>query len=384
MKKISSAVFSLLVMTSFTFISCNNKSGSNATESDSTTVENPEEQPKELVADVALNRAAMFYAGISRDGIEMNQADASAWDNYSKTIGQLIKQSEKTINGVDSIARNDFKDFRDKINYVFYPLSAADFMYPITLYPDADCYFLCGLEKAGTIMATDVKTNFSHYEAHRKALYTFFRSSFFITKNMADDFDNNELDGVCSVITMLMAIKHYDIISIKYMQVDNEGVMVEAQNKSNILEYKFFKKGSSHEQTLYYYAGDVSNEFVQDDFKRYLDFALPQFTVGTYLKAGSFLLHKEHFSILRNYILDNSLTIVEDDSGIPYRMLKDNFNITLYGKYIFPSTAFDKDKRQYDLDKLYKDGSLEIHPLPFRIGYNNPSNWLCARKKVVK
>lgn len=355
----------------------------NASDNDSTGVDSLQEV-KELVADTALNRATRFYAGISCDGVEMSASDKSAWEHYSKDIATYIKRSMNTRMMVDSLARNDFKDFRDKVDYVFYPFSGADFMYPITIYPDADTYFLCGLEKPGSLISDNINTNFSHYEAYRAALATFFRASYFITKEMHGDFHNKELDGVCPVITMLMAVAGYDIISIEYKQFAADGSIVAGDEKSNMVEYKFFRPGTKHEQTLYYVSGNVADDAFDANMKAYLDKTLPKHKVGSYLKAASFLMHHANFSTMRSYIIDNSMAVVEDDSGIPYRFFTDNFDVTLYGIYKRPTNEFSPKCYQPDLEKLYHDNAKSIYRLPFRIGYNYPSNWLVARRKANK
>lgn len=354
-------------------------SSDNGSENDSTAVDSTE--LKELVADTALNKATRFYAGISCEGVEMSSTDQKAWERYSKDIKTYIKRSMNTRMMVDSLARNDFKDFRDKVDYVFYPFSGADFMYPITIYPDADTYFLCGLEKPGSLISDNINTKYSHYEAYRTALATFFRASYFITKEMHGDFHNKELDGVCPVITMLMAVAGYDIISIEYKQFAADGSIVDGDAKSNVVEYKFFRPGTNHEQTLYYVSGNVANDAFDANMKAYLDKTLPKHKVGSYLKAASFLMHHAGFSTIRDFILNNSLAVVEDDSGIPYRFFTEKFDVTLYGKYKRPTNEFSSKCYQPDLEKLYHDNAASIYRLPFRIGYNYPSNWLVARRK---
>lgn len=371
-----------IVLLSFvlTIVSCDNKPSSKTGSQDSTSIDSQKVEQKDLVADEAINQAARFYAGISKDGIQMNQEDSKEWDTYSNTIKQYLNQSSNTINGVETLAMTDFSDFRNKVNFVFYPFSAADFMYAATLFPDADAYFLCGLEKTGSLIGTDVKTNFAHYEAYRNAMATFFRSSFFITKDMASDFHNKELDGVCPIITMLMAIKDYEIISINYMKLDSNGQLSKTDSVSNVLEFKFFKKGSKHEQTLIYYSGNVENSIFPDNLKQYLSNTLSNYRVGTFLKAASYLLRGSAFSTMRDFILNNSIAVIQDDSGIPYKYFKNDFDVTLYGMYQQPKKCFDRSCFQSDLDTIYKEGT-NIRPLNFRIGYNNPSNWMCARRK---
>ena len=37
-------------------------------------------------------------------------------------------------------------------------------------------------------------------------------------------------------------------------------------------------------------------------------------------KSTSYMLHRKEFSLIRNLVLDNSAAILQDDSGIPYRL----------------------------------------------------------------
>lgn len=341
---------------------------------------NPADTLPELKGDDGLNRAARFYAGVSREGVDMLSADAQEWEKYSKDMKKLTNISFKTLGQVDSLAKADFSDFRDSVDLVFYPFSAADFLYPITLFPNADTYLLCGLEKTGTPFSTDIKTNYDQYEAYHKALSTFLRISFFVTKNMKNDMDNELIDGTCPIITMLMATAGYDIISIENLQIDDDGNLLPGDGKGTVMKYKFFRQGSKHEQTLYYVSADVANSRIDPRVKRYVEKSLPNHTVGTYLKAASYLMHMPGFSLFRDYIVDYSQYIVEDDSGVPYKYLTDKYDITLYGVYKRPLMVFSDSCIQPDLDKAYKAHAGEVKRLPFLIGYNSPSNWLCARR----
>ena len=381
MKKNLFVALFLLVIVSLIETGCNQCTSGGKADADSTSVASEESLP-ELKGDAKINQAARFYAGISKDGIEMSESDSKSWDQYNDNLKQLLAKTDVITRGLDSIARTDFSDFRDKVDYVFYPFSGADFIYPTLIYPDADTYLLCGLEKTGTPISGDVKTNYAHYEAYRNALRTFLNLGFFITKDMKEDLHNEELDGVCPVISMLMAIRGYEIISIKNVKLNEAGDFEETPSTSDAIEFKFFKSGSRHEQTLYYLSGDVQNWAFSANWKAYLDKTLPKHTVGTYLKAASFLLPEVRFSTMRDYILDNSFSVIQDDTGVPYRMLKDKFDVTLYGKYAYPGAVFGPNSRQPDLDEEYKTNAATIHPLPFVLGYKTSRNLMCARRKA--
>lgn len=338
----------------------------------------------ELKADESINKATRFYAGLSKDGIEMNARDAEAWEKYSKEIKGMLDAAGKTLTMVDSLSAADFGDFRDKIDYVFYPFSGADFLYANAIFPDADTYFLCGLEKVGSPIGTNIKTDPAQYASYRRALLSLMRNSYFITKDMKNDLDNEQLDGICPVLTMLMAAAGRQIISIENMKIDENGNLIPADGNGNVMQYKFFKEGSKHEQTLYYFSCDVNNDRMDPNVRKYLTVTLPKHKIATYLKAASYLMHMKNFSDMRDFIVNNSQYVVEDDSGVPYKYLTSDFDITLYGMYKRPLPVFTDACIQHDLDSVYKATASNVKPLPFRIGYNNPSNWLCARRKNAK
>lgn len=333
------------------------------------------------VGDEAMNRALRFYAGMSKEGVDINENDAKAWEAYSATVTDFMQRSEPTLKMVDDIAANDFKDFRDSVDFVFYPFSGADFTYPFTLFPDADTYFLCGIEKTGMPIDKDIVTSFSQYETYRQALANYFRTSYFASKDMAADYNTMDVDGVCPVITMLMALNKCDIVSIKFKDIDAEGKIVSTADKRSLLEVKFCNTEKRREQTLYYFSSNVADNSFDTHLKAYLDATLPQHHVGSYMKAAAFMLHEDLFSTMRDYILKFSHAIVEDDSGIPYRFFDGKFDVTLYGEYKRPSEEFGERAYQADLEKLYLEGADKIKKLPCRIGYNSPSNWLVARRK---
>ena len=337
-----------------------------------------------LKGDEDLNRAARFYGGISNEGIAMADSDSRAWNDYSREIKKLLDISSKTRHKVDSLVAADFSDFRDSIDMVFYPFSSADFLYPITIFPNADTFVLGGLEKTGSPFGSKIKTNYTHYQAYRKALSKFLRISYFVTKDMKEELDNEELVGVCPIISMLMASAGYEIISINNMAIDDSGQLIPGDGNGNVMEFKFFRTGSKHEQTLYYLSADLANSRTDENVKKFIETTLPGHKVATYLKAASYLMHMPGFSKIRDYITDFSQYIIEDDSGVPYKYLTDKFDVTLYGVYKRPLSVFTDSCIQHDLDQAYKANASQVRKLPFYIGYNTPSNWQCARRKPTK
>ena len=69
------------------------------------------------------------------------------------------------------------------------------------------------------------------------------------------------------------------------------------------------------ERTLYYFSTDLSNSGVRAS--GFLKFCATLAPGNSLLKSASYLLHSGNFSTVRDFILTNSATIIQDDSGIP-------------------------------------------------------------------
>lgn len=306
-----------------------------------------------LVGDEVLNKAAHYYAD---------------------KVGHSA--STATLEKVEELVMKDMKDLRDKCDFVYYPFSGPDFFYPFTMFPDADTYFLFGLENTGKPL-TKIDPNST--QSYINALRNYLNLSYFITSYMKIDLSKDDIDGVVPILSMLMAKKGCEIISVKYKEIAEDCKLVEVEDESNLVEIKFFSTTNpTHEQTLYYLSGNVENKHISEKTLNYINNTLAQHQVISFLKAASYILQYSSFSKICNSIIDNSFAIIEDDSGIPYKKLRD-WDITIYGKYIHPIQDFSDKVFQADLDSLYRVS--DARPLDFRVGYDNPSNWMVARRK---
>lgn len=295
------------------------------------------------------------------------------------------KASLKTLAKVDSLVQADMMDIRQRAQVVYYPFSGPDFLYPYTLFPDADTYVMLGLEKTGSPILDDCEadsvTNHKDVaKAYANALRVYLNSSFFRTNSMRNDLSSTTIDGTIPVISMLMAKSDCQIISITYKQLGDDGTMTDSEKKSSWVEIRFFRNSTpQHEQTLYYFSCNAADSGLPARLHQYLNRSLEGRQVVTFLKAASYLMHKSYFSKIRNTILHHSFAVLQDDSGIPYRFFASDWDVTLYGTYKRPLRLFAEMTYQEDLDSLYM--GPDVRPLDFRIGYNKPSNWMCSRKK---
>jgi hypothetical protein len=142
------------------------------------------------------------------------------------------------------------------------------------------------------------------------------------------------------------------------------------------------KPGDTAAKSVYYFSCDLENTAFQEGRPLYRFFdKLGSLT--TFIKSGSYLLHWGNFSTVRKLILDRSLFVLQDDTGIPYRILKGlRWDIRLFGRYATPVKDFT-NVEQPDLREAYKDLDGRVEPLPFHFGYrwvSKVDNLLLAKR----
>ena len=76
-----------------------------------------------------------------------------------------------------------------------------------------------------------------------------------------------------------------------------------------------FAGSDGQEKTLYYFSTDLSNSGVKaSGFLKFCETLAPG---NSLIKSASYLLHSGNFTTVRDFLLANSATIIQDDSGIP-------------------------------------------------------------------
>lgn len=272
---------------------------------------------------------------------------------------------------------------------VFYPFSGPDVLAMLALFPNHSLYVMVGLEPAGTLPQYKEleKADLERWLGSvREAVYSELHRSFFVTREMDRMFRGQVTDGLAVPILMLLARSHHQVLGLRYVRLDEAGKLVERPSNYKApgrignkgIEIIFSRGQDAPPQSLYYFSVNLSDPRlrINPQFSRYLD-SLGELT--TFLKATSYMPHHREFSLIREEILQRSVAILQDDSGIPYRFLQQGpWRIQLYGSYEQPYGSF-RYLKQDDLRAAYETGSAK--PLGFRIGYGFgrvPSNLLLA------
>jgi hypothetical protein len=117
------------------------------------------------------------------------------------------------------------------------------------------------------------------------------------------------------------------------------------------------------EKTLYYFSTDLSNPGVRSSgFLKFCETLAPG---NSLIKSASYLLHSGNFSTVRNFILANSATIIQDDSGIPLAYYNPKkWRFFPFGRYAGPIAEFP-GRYQEQYAELFQ----RAEPMDFGIGY---------------
>jgi len=220
----------------------------------------------------------------------------------------------------------------------------------------------------------------------RESLQPALRSSFFVTSVMSRRLRQGEVNGVLPLLYFFLARTGHEIAAVEYLGLGDRGQLAAASESSEKLSgisgvrITFKHPDARGLQDLYYFRADVSDSAVNRD-QRFLDYLRALGQANSYLKAASYLMHTNGFTKIRDFLLARSSSILQDDSGIPYRFFQGpDWHVALYGNYSRPISDF-LWAEQTDLLKAYHDAGA-AKPMPFRTGYGtrDKANLLFAAK----
>jgi hypothetical protein len=274
------------------------------------------------------------------------------------------------------------RHLKDRQNTLYYMFSGPDFLYANAFYPHAKTYVLSGLEPVGAVpdLTTLRGAIPSELAKLRGSLTTILSASFFITKQMKSDLRSGRVNGTLPILYVFLARSGYAVREVTPVKLDNEGKLMDGDaGRSSAPGIKIVFAGSDGEaRTLYYFNTDLSNGGVKNSgFLKFCETLAPG---DSFVKSASYLLHSGNFSTVRDFLLEHSAVMVQDDSGIPLRYYDPKkWEFHPFGRYLAPLGIFP-GTHQREYVELFK----KARPIDFGIGYRhrpNESNLLLAVKK---
>jgi hypothetical protein len=333
----------------------------------------------------AADDIAHFIAGMAPSASSPLAAltGEAEWKRHAAFFDTHWKELEdRQLSRVKTWSAENVKQSQPVLYYMF---SGPDFLYANAFFPNTKTVIMSGLEPSGPIPeVSDITARGLGRElgAIRGALGNLLKHSYFITSEMGSQLHRGRLSGTLPIIYVFLARSGKTIREVSLVAIDKDGKLHpqdEPGLESSAKGVKIVFTGSDGtEQTLYYFRTDLSNKGVASS--GFLQFCGSFGTGDAFLKSASYLLHNSGFSEVREFLLKNSVAIVQDDTGIPVKYLTDpDWHLRPFGTYLHPISQFSRNGQPKLVELFRKE-----HPAPlgFTVGYRwgKPSNLILALK----
>jgi hypothetical protein len=306
-------------------------------------------------AATTVDETARFLAGMPVTGVLEPLTHDPGWQEHAQAMNEAWKRKEQQqIWPIRQWMQANAPQFHRSNDTAFYMFSGPDFLYASIFFPLSSNYVLAGLEPIGNVPdLTQVPPEVLHADliSLRNSMNSILRFQYFITKEMRTDLGRGNISGTLPILYVFLARLGYTITDVTHVRTPAEGV-------------KTTFSGGEQPQTLYYFKIDLSGG--NSAFLRWCAARGPGLSL---LKAASFLMHGDGFSGVRNFLLQNSRVIIQDDSGIPLRMFPKGWKVNCYGRYVAHHEEFEK-YHQPDLAAIYAQ-----NPPPPALGFAFGYHW---------
>lgn len=336
-----------------------------------------------------------FLAGLpGKEGSPYREYENSpAWMIHARRLDDLWSSFEKIrLPRMRDFQRRELAGPPISDALVFYPFGGPDVLTVYELFSARSEYVLASLEPPGTVPRFK-KSHLEHLDRQLPlfgdTMQSLFTKSFFVTREMDRQLRGQVTDGLVPLLLVQLVRTGNTILRYGYTGLDENGRIVRRPGDKKRAAWggnlgvaiEFQKEGGGPKRILHYISVNLDNKHLARN-PQFLKYVAALDHPVTMLKATSYMVHKDEFSIIRDTLLSHSAAIVQDDSGVPFRMFDpDRWKIQLYGEYKQPFGSF-KFLKQRDLEAAYhKTG---VKPLDLRMGYGwrkAASNLLVARRK---
>ncbi|WP_213289500.1 hypothetical protein [Bradyrhizobium sp. sGM-13] len=331
-----------------------------------------------LLAAVAAVRAqsatvddtAKFLAGLmpSADSPLAPLTKDPAWQRHAKFFDTAFGQLEqRQISRIRAWADTNLAAPKPTMFYMF---SGPDFLYANAFYPKASTYVLSALEPVGSVPDLTslprggIASALYNVERSLSSILSF---SFFITKQMKTDLQAGQISGTLPILYVFLARSGMAVKDVSPISLDDKGaahLAGENPGPNAVRGVRIIFTGSDgQEKTLYYFSTDLSNSGVKAS--GFLKFCATLAPGNSLIKSASYLPHSGNFTTVRDFLLNNSATIIQDDSGIPLAYYSTRkWRLFPFGRYLGPIDEFP-GRYQESYAALFR----RAQPVDFGIGY---------------
>jgi hypothetical protein len=331
-------------------------------------------------ADARATATAQVMAGVTPaagDAVIDKLVATEGWKKHQEAMQAQWKPVRARLDTIEKWRDQEIKLKDVAARTLLYPFSGPDFLNAWSLYPNHGKYVFFSLENPGVLPDLE-KMGPKEFDALlrdvRSAFTEIFQRNYFITSYMGKQLTTPHLKGTVPIIATMMALDGLRIAKIEAADPFPELNKAYEEPKAAKRPGKLlrgvkitFLTATNKAHELSYFSLDATDKALQA-YPDFLDWVGRNKPASALVKSASYLLHDNQFSKTRDMILASADILVQDDTGVPYRYIKQaNWNTKLFGKYHRPIPPMQWGY-QGDLDKAFKE--VKGEPLPFPFGYH--------------
>jgi len=338
------------------------------------------------------NNLAAFLAGTLIDEkSELNKfTKTKHYIYHKKYMNHFWNYVEKnTVEPIRKWRENNLPENEGK-NPAFYPLSGADFINVNLFYPNSKDIYMVALEDPGEVpefSQLNQRKIFFILRSIRRVIYLYKKKNYFTSVIMRKELMKKKYNGTTALLMIFLHRFNYNIHNVSKVKLNKLG-NITTISQSDIephtgVQITYSKKNNLEKKTVTYFKMRLGDKLITENTPAKLFFdKFKQFNV--FMKSAVYLLQMTQFQKTRDYFLEKTYQIVQDDSAIAYRNFNEkNWDVKLFGKYKpfpIPGCIY---KPQKELFMAYKENRK---PLPFQFGYGSiiskyKSNLMYAKRK---
>jgi len=325
---------------------------------------------------------AQIMAGISPVGGEaalerLTKLDAFA--EHQKWMAAQWGQVRGRISAIQDWRSQEVKIPGATQKTLLYPFSGPDFFNAYALFPEHSQYIFFSLERPSSLPDLESVTAVQFgklLEDVRNAFRDIFQRNYFITDYMNKQLTTPWIRGTVPVMATMMVLMNQRIVRIEPVDLFPE--LTRAYEARDTVKHPrmimrgtrivFAGANGGAQQQLYYFSLDATDKALEF-YPGFLEWVGQHRPASALLKSASYLLHDNQFEKTRNMIMAAADYVVQDDTGIPYRFLRQApWQVRLYGRYNKPIKSL-RYGYQADLEGAYKE-KPDLAELPFPFGYH--------------
>jgi len=319
---------------------------------------------------------ARILAGLNVDPSELGSLDTAATERHIERVERHWQRWEDEI-GAPMAAWRDENLTYNAGERVFYPFSGPDFITAHRLYPNASHYTLVAKQSAGRV--PDLEARNPGFRAIARLFdentEQFGRIGFFVTAELNDQFSRGSavVEGLTPMIMVMVAREGYTVQRVEPIRINDDGtdVMLHDGDWGNrrtwdSARFTTTRDATGEEVIVDYVYLDLANSNL-DDAPTELAWLNRVAQARVVFKAASHLPQYETFSTVVGAILDNAISIVQDETAVEYSTLNERFETRLFGAFDVPNRNFSR-RLQRSLAAAFDERDDAV-PLDFTYGY---------------